>query len=69
MFRNECKHGNVSLLTLHLNIRSISQNKSRLTDWLCGLDIKFSVIGITETWLKEADNLAGIDGYNKKLFF
>ncbi len=64
MFRNECKHGNVSFSTLHLNIRSISQNKSCLTDWLCGLDIKFSVIGITETWLKEADNLAGIDGYN-----
>ena len=39
MFRNECKHGellckhNVSFSTLHLNIRSISQNKSRLTDW------------------------------------
>jgi hypothetical protein len=33
-----------------LGICSISQNKSRLTDWLCGLDIKFPVVGITETW-------------------
>lgn len=64
MFRNECKSANPTFSTLHLNIRSILQNSSRFTDWLSGLGIKFSVIGITETWLKEADHTVEIHGYN-----
>ena len=51
-------------MTLHLNIRSISKNISRLTDWLCGLAITFSAIGITETWLQNADHNVDINGYN-----
>ena len=37
IIRNECSSANLGFSTLHLNIRSISKNISRLTDWLCGL--------------------------------
>ena len=53
MIRNECRFASLGFSTLHLNIRSIYQNRSRFTDWLYGLDIKFSAISITETWLQD----------------
>ena len=64
IIRNECSSANLGFSTLHLNIRSISKNISRLTDWLCGLAITFSAIGITETWLQNADHNVDINGYN-----
>ena len=41
--------------TLHLNIQSISQNGSQFNVWLSALSIKFSVIGITQTWLNKTE--------------
>ena len=57
---------NVDLLILDslTNIRSIYQNRSRFTDLLYGLDIKFSAIGITETWLQDVEHMVDIEGYN-----
>ena len=42
---------NSALSLLHLNIRSINQNLSKLTDFLNSLDLDFKIIGISETWL------------------
>jgi len=53
-----------SFSVFHLNIRSIYQNLSHLTDLLCSLDIDFSVIGISESWLKDSDHSVDIEGYN-----
>ena len=64
MIRNECRFANLGFSTLHLNIRSIYKNRSRFTDWLHGLDITFSAIGITETWLQDVDHMVDIAGYN-----
>jgi len=48
---------------LHLNIRSLPRNLNSLTDLLSCLDIKFSVIGISETWLSESPHSTGINGF------
>ena len=48
----------------HLNIRSLQRNFSDFTNFLANLDIKFSVIGISETWLSDSDHSVDIDGYN-----
>lgn len=45
---------------LHLNIRSLEYNLSNLTDLLNNVDIKFSVIGITETWLRDLVHLVDL---------
>jgi hypothetical protein len=63
MLRQEFQYANSMFSTLHLNIRSISQNKSRFNEWLSALSIKFSVIGITETWLNEAEHMVDIEDY------
>ena len=52
-----CEQSN-HLSLFHLNIRSL-QNKV-----LTSLDIKFSVVGITETWLMDPPFGVEIDGYN-----
>lgn len=49
---------------LHLNIRSLEHNLSNLTDLLNNVDIKFSVIGITETWLRDLVHLVDLNGFN-----
>ena len=38
---------------MHLNVRSIPKNIDKLNSYLLSLDIQFSIIGLTETWLKE----------------
>ena len=48
---------------LHLNIRSLTHNFSPLTDLLNASGIRFSVIGLTETWLKESSHMVDIDGF------
>ena len=37
----------------HFNARSLPKHINRLTQFLCGLNFKFNVIGISETWMKE----------------
>jgi hypothetical protein len=56
---------NVSFL--HQNIRSLRQNYTKFITLLDSLDHSFSVLGLTETWLKPYNaSLFNIDGYNHK---
>lgn len=48
---------------LHLNIRSLSRNIDNLTNMMAKINIKFSVIGISETWLQETSHSVDMDGY------
>ena len=49
----------------HLNIRSLKKNYKQLLSLIDMIDNKFSVIGLTESWLKEYNHtLFDIDGYN-----
>jgi hypothetical protein len=48
----------------HLNIRSLGRNFDSLTNLLLLVDHKFSVIGISETWLQDSSHTVDIDGYN-----
>ena len=41
------------LSLMYLNVRSIPKNIDKLNNYLLSLDIQFSIIGLTETWLKE----------------
>ena len=65
---NECVAKNFSksdcLSFLHLNIRSLSRNLCNLTNLLSNINTKFSIVGISETWLKNSSHLVDIDGYN-----
>ena len=38
---------------MHLNVRTIPKNIDKLNNYLLSLDIQFSIIDLTETWLKE----------------
>ena len=50
----------------HLNIRSLRKNVGSFEILLDGLQHKVSLLGVTETWLKDDDcNLYDIEGYNK----
>ena len=44
------------LSLLHLNTRSLSGNFDKVTNLLFSLNLHFSVIGISETWLKDSDH-------------
>ena len=48
----------------HLNIRSLQNKVDELSTLLSTLNIKFSVVGITETWLQDPPLGVNIDGYN-----
>ena len=48
----------------HLNIRSLQRNFDNLLNLLTTVEHRFSVIGITETWLRQEEHNVGIDGYN-----
>ena len=48
----------------HLNIRSLQNKIDELSTLLSTLNIKFSVVGITETWLRDSSPGVSIDGYN-----
>ena len=48
----------------HLNIRSLQTKVDELSTLLSVLNIKFSVVGITETWLQDSPLEVNIDGYN-----
>ena len=49
---------------LHLNIRNLSHNIDSLTNMMTEINAKFSVIGISETWLQDISRTVDIDGYN-----
>ena len=53
-----------SFSLLHLNIRSLQCNASKLTDLLSNVNLKFSLIGISETWLNDSSSSVDIDGYS-----
>ena len=51
---------------VHMNCRSIGKNIDSINSLLDVLNVKFSAIGVTETWLRPNDSLCNIDGYNFK---
>ena len=56
---------NEAFSMLHLNIRSIPANLPAFQSYLDILDHHFSIVGLTETWLKPSNISAyGIGGYN-----
>ena len=56
-------YDNLSLC--HVNIRSLKQNFAGLERYLDLLNMKFTIIGVTETWLDEYDcDLYGLNDYN-----
>ena len=48
---------------MQVNIRSLQCNLDSLTSMLLHLDLKFSFIGISETWLKDISHTCDIPGY------
>ena len=53
-----------SFSLLHTNIRSASKNLSRFDEYLSNLHHRFSVVGISESWLKDHNSqLYGLEGY------
>ena len=66
MLRRE-NYSDADFSFLHLNIRSLPHNLVKLTDYLSCLNIKFSVIGISETWLNDSFHSVDISGF--KFFF
>ena len=55
---------NNCLSLLHLNIRSLHRNLDSLTTLLKNVELRFSFIGITETWLWNSSLHPDISGYN-----
>ena len=54
-----------SFSIFHLNARSLVKNHKNLSHLLANIHNKFSVLAITETWIKENDaNELNFDGYN-----
>jgi len=49
---------------LHLNIRSLSRNYDNFTSFLANIDGKFSIMGVSETWLKDSGYSFDIVGYD-----
>ena len=55
---------------VHLNIRSVPKNIDKLSSYLDSLQIKFSFIGLTETWYSDNTcSLYDIEGYNQESFY
>ena len=48
---------------MHVNARSLQCNLSGLTNLLVNLNLRFSFIGITETWLQDSSHNSNISGY------
>ena len=54
---------NDRLSFMQVNMRSLQCNLDGLTNMLLHLDLKFSFIGISETWLKDISHTCDIPGY------
>lgn len=52
-----------SLSFLHLNIRSLQRNFDNFSNLLLKININFTFIGLSETWLKDSETLMDIPGY------
>ena len=62
--RKGISNNNFSLF--HLNVRSVPANLSSLLSYMENLEHRFSVVGLTETWLRPSNiDAYGIDGYNR----
>ena len=61
---NNNNNNTIEFSLLHLNIRSISKKLDSFSNFLGSLSVKFSVIGITETWLNDSSHTSDISGYN-----
>ena len=48
---------------MHVNVRSLHHNLSGLTNFLVTVNLRFSFIGITETWLRDFSHNSDIPGY------
>ena len=56
---------NLNCLTfLHLNIRSLNRNFDDLEILLSNIVNKFTVIGVSETWLQTSEHNCDMEGYN-----
>ena len=56
---------NDTLSLMHLNIRSIPSNLTKLVQYLSNLNVNFDIIGISETWLNETNKyIYNLNGYN-----
>ena len=53
-----------SFSLLHLNIPSLQCNANKLTDLLSNVNLKFSLVGISETWLNDSSSSVDINGYS-----
>ena len=52
---------------LHHNIRSVQKNSNELSKYLMNLSVKFDIIGLTETWLNDANvDICGFPGYQSE---
>ena len=49
---------------LHLNIHSLSRNYDNFTTFLANIEGKFSIMGVSETWLKDSGYSFDITGYD-----
>ena len=68
MFNSEIKNETAVSNTFsmcHVNIRSAKKNIGSFENYLSLLDIKFTIIGVTETWFQEHDaSLYNLIGYH-----
>ena len=55
---------------IHLNIRSLRKNSEALTSYISSLNFHFDVNALTETWLKEKDDVNSFElpDYHKPIF-
>ena len=65
--KKEEKNPDLSLSVLHINIRSLKPHLDKLEALVLSLEKTPEIICLTETWLCESDNFAGllINGYNQ----
>ena len=57
--------GHQTLSLLHLNIRSVPKNLNDLKAYVASLNVEFTVIGLSETWISDSNvGLYGIEGYS-----
>ena len=62
MLKHE-QYSDADFSLLHLNIRSLQRNINNLTNLLSSLEINFSIVGISETWLSDSFRSVDIDGF------
>ena len=63
---NSCKYIHNSFSIIHINARSLVRNHDQINLFLNSIIHKFSIIIITETWLKHSNqNIYNFDNYNQ----